>query len=360
MALFGDDQGRTEKPTPGRLQEARRRGDTHLSRELLLGGSLLVAVIALRWLAGTLLAALGTALHRGLDVDLHTHPLGDGGVAGACRELLHAAATVAAPLLTLLLILVFAALGFGYGQIGLRWSSQVLGFRLDRLDPVANMRRLFNLQAVVRTAFALLKLGVLAAVLWLALRDRLPALAQLQEQPFARAVEVVADLAFTVLIWVAAVVFALALADVAWQRFDFQQRNMMTRQEVEDERRRSEGDPMVRSRLHRARVELLRHRMMQAVPKATVVITNPTHFSVALAYDKQRHAAPELVAKGQDAMALRIRELAAEHGVPLLEDPPLARALYRAVKVGEQIPPRFYEAVATVLSHVYRLRGRVA
>src|SRR5262245_4868706 len=127
MALLGDDQGRTEKPTPGRLQEARMRGDTHLSRELLLGGSLLVAVLALRWLGGALLAALATGLRRGLGVDLRQHQLADGGVPGACRELWLAAATVAAPLLALLLILLLAALVFGYAQIGLRWSSQVLG-----------------------------------------------------------------------------------------------------------------------------------------------------------------------------------------------------------------------------------------
>jgi flagellar biosynthetic protein FlhB len=155
-------------------------------------------------------------------------------------------------------------------------------------------------------------------------------------------------------------VLVLAIADVFYQRFDFTQRNMMTKQEVDDERKRSEGDPMVRSRLRQARAELMRHRMMEAVPKADVIITNPTHYSIALRYQRGKNTAPEVVAKGVDELAMRIRELAKEHDVPLLEDPPLARALYRAVKVGQEVPARFYEAVATVLSHVYRLKNRVA
>ena len=117
---------------------------------------------------------------------------------------------------------------------------------------------------------------------------------------------------------------------------------------------------MIKSRLRQARIELLKHRMMQAVPKADVVITNPTHYAIALRYDRKKNIAPEVVAKGVDAMAARIRELARENNVPLMEDPPLARALFRAVKVGEEIPARFFEAVATVLSHVYRLKNRVA
>jgi flagellar biosynthetic protein FlhB len=218
----------------------------------------------------------------------------------------------------------------------------------------------FNFQAIVRTAFAALKLALLSAVLYLVLHDRWPALAHLHDMSVPQAAAVITDLALLVLQIVATVVFLLAAADVAYQRFDFQQRNMMTRQEVEDERKRSEGDPLIKSRMRSARMELLKHRMMEAVPKADVVITNPTHFAVAIKYDRGKNAAPEVVAKGMDAMAQRIRELAMENDVPLMQDPPLARALYRAVRVGQEVPTRFYQAVATVLSHVYRMQGRAA
>lgn len=358
--MFGDDQGRTEKATPGRLNEARNRGDTNLSRELLTGTTLLAAAIALRWFGGWLLDAMAQALALGLTVDLAEHPVRSSDVPGACQEILMFLLAVATPALLLMGTLVLSAAIAGYAQIGIHFSSEVLTFKLERLNPASNWKRLLNLQAIVRTAFALVKLGVLVAVISLVMQDRWEQIARLPDQPFPAGMRLVADIALSVLLWVAVVVFALALADVIWQRFDFEKRNMMTKQEVEDERKRSEGDPMVKSRLRQARVELLRHRMMQAVPKADVVITNPTHYAVALRYDRTKNTAPEVVAKGVDDMAAKIRELARENNVPLMEDPPLARALFRAVKVGQEIPARFFEAVATVLSHVYRLKHRVA
>lgn len=361
MALFRDDTGKTEKPTPGRLGEVRNRGDTNLSREFLMAGVLLIAVLALRWLGGWLVESFAAALRLGLTVDPAQHPSADGEVQGAVQEMLAMATLVAPPFLTLLVLLLVATLALGYGQIGFRLSNEVLGFKLQRLNPVANLAKVFNLQAVMRTAFAAVKLVVLVTVLWLVLRGRQPELALLHEQEFARSVAVVGDLVLSLFFWVAVVVLAISVADVFWQRFDHIERNKMSKQEVDDERKRAEGDPLMKSRLRSARMELLRHRMMQAVPKADVVITNPTHFSVAIRYDRKRNAAPEVVAKGMDNLALKIRELARENNVPLLEDPPLARALYRAVKVGQEIPEKFYQAVATVLSHVYRLKtGRVA
>jgi len=358
MALFGDDQGKTEQPTPGRLADVRNRGDTPLSRELVQGGVLMVAAIAL-WMCGEwLIDSLATSLRRGLDVDLEGRSVAN--VQGACREMTGALADVLPPFVAILFIIVGATLVLGYAQIGVRWSNEVLGFKLERINPLNNWKKVFNVQALVRTGFAAAKLAVLVGVLWAVVGDRWQALLGLHEQPVAIAAATIGDLALTLLLWVGAVVFALSCVDVFWQRFQFTKRHMMSRQEVEDERRRSEGDPTMKMRQRRARNELLRHRMIQVVPKADVIVTNPTHFSVALRYDRKRDVAPTVVAKGQDEMALRIREIAREHDVPLMEDPPLARALYRAVKVGESVPERFYQAVATVLSHVYRLKGRTA
>ncbi len=170
----------------------------------------------------------------------------------------------------------------------------------------------------------------------------------------------IADLAFTVFFWIAVIVLALSIAEMAWQRFDFQQRMKMTKQDVEDERKRADGDPLMKRRQRTSRLEFMRQRMMEAVPKADVIITNPSHYSIAIRYDRKKNSAPEVVAKGVDHIALRIREIAREHSVPLMEDPPLARALYRAVKIGTEIPQKFYKAVAVVLGHVFRLQGKVA
>lgn len=358
MPLFGDDQGKTEKPTPSRLSEVRNRGDTPMSRELVQSGVLLTAAYSFEYFGAWLVDALTQVMRRGFDVSLTQRSLAD--VAGACREVLGAVTLVLPPFTMLVTTLVVATLVLGYGQIGVHWSGEVVGFKLEKLNPFTNWKKIFNVQALVRTGFAVLKLAVITGVLWSVMGSRWPELLHLHERPVLQAAGTIGSLVLSLMFWIGAVVFAMSFADLVWQRVQFTTRNMMTKQEIEDERRRSEGDPTMKMRQRRARNELMRQRMMDAVPKADVIVTNPTHFSVALRYDRKRDAAPTVVAKGVDDMAMRIRELAREHGVPLMEDPPLARALFRAVKVGQTIPERFYQAVATVLSHVYRLKGRTA
>ncbi|MCB9877678.1 MAG: flagellar biosynthesis protein FlhB [Planctomycetes bacterium] len=358
MSLFGDDGGKTEKATPGRLSEVRNKGDTPLSRELIQGGVLFLAAIMLLWIGEWLMHALGEVMQNGLSLDVRTRPLED--ISGICAELSRAVLTIAPPFVTLVGALVLATLLLGYGQIGVKISHEVIKLKFERLNPINNMKRVFSPQSLVRTLFAALKLSVIVGVLYFVLRDRLPVLLHLHEVPFAAAVGQIGGLALTLVLWIGAVVTAMAAADFAFQRYSFHKRNMMTKQEVEDERKRAEGDPTMKARQRSARNEMLRHRMMAAVPKADVIITNPTHYSVALRYDRQRDAAPVVVAKGLDELAFAIRKIAKENGVPLMEDPPLARALYRAVKVGQGVPAKFYQAVATVLSHVYRLKGRTA
>ncbi len=358
MPLFGDDQGKTEKPTPQRLSEVRNKGDSPLSRELIQGGLLVIAAVLAISSGDWFVQSLADLMRRGLIVDLEHRKLTD--IPGVCQELIGAVMQVIAPFGLFVLMLCVGTLVLGYGQIGMRWSREVVGFKLEKLNPFTNWKRVFNVQAIARTVFALLKLAVIVTVLWLVVGNRWQTLLRLHEQTVEAAAHTIGDLAITLLLWVGLVVFALAFADFAWQRFNFEQRNMMTRQEVEDERKRSDGDPAMKMRQRRARNDLLRHRMMADVPKADVIIVNPTHFSVALRYDRTRDAAPTVVAKGVDDVALRIREIARENDVPLMEDPPLARALFRAVKVGQSVPERFYQAVAVVLSHVYRLKGKTA
>ncbi|MBP8301094.1 MAG: flagellar biosynthesis protein FlhB [Planctomycetes bacterium] len=358
MGIFGDDQGKTEKPTPTRLNDVRNRGDTPLSRELVQGGLLVVAALSFRWCGGWLVDSLSDLMRHGLDVNLDHHHVST--VPHAYQEILHTIWTVGAPFATLVLTFVAATLLLGYGQIGVHWATEVVGFKLEKINPFTNWKRLFNLQSLVRTGFAVIKLAVLVFVVWWMLGDRWQSLLHLHEQEFAAAADEIAGIALSIMLWVGLVVFAISAVDYGYQRFEFEKRNMMTKQEVEDERKRAEGDPTMKQRQRRARIDLLRHRMMAAVPKADVIITNPTHFSVALRYDRKRDVAPTVVAKGVDEVAMHIREIAKEHGVPLMEDPPLARALFRTVKVGQTVPEKFYHAVAAVLSHVYRMKGRTA
>ncbi len=358
MAIFGDDQGKTEQPTPTKLAEVRKKGDTPHSKELTQGGVLFLAAVTLIWIGDWLVRALSEVMRTGMTLDMSARRVHQ--TDGALAELWRALMTVLPPLATLLLVLVVATALIGYGQIGVKLSREAVGFKPEKLNPFTNMKRLFSPQSLMRTLFAVFKLAIIGGVLYLVLGSRLPVLLHLHELPFGRAAAEIGGLALTLLLWVGAVVTAIAVGDLAFQRYSFTKRNMMTKQEVEDERKRTEGDPHMKARQRGARNELLQQRMMAEIPRADVILTNPTHYSVALRYDRTKDAAPTVVAKGVDDVAMRIREVAREHDVPLMEDPPLTRALYRAVKVGQAVPEKFYQAVATVLSHVYRLHGRTA
>lgn len=359
MALFRDDQGKTEQATPQKLSEARDKGQAPISREFTMAGSLLVAVVVLENLGYWLIDAFESLLRSGMA--LRHRPL-DGGETGEVMEHFgNVLATVAPPFLFLLTVFVAATALFGYGQIGLKFAKKALGFKPERLNPVNNAKKLFSFSSIVRTALSALKLVVLGSVLYLVLRSKWGVLAMMHDiDDLAVSLRLIVDMAFTVFFWIAFVVLVMSIADIAWQRYDYKENLKMAKHEVEDEQKRSEGDPLIKSRLKSARTELMKQRMMDAMPHADVVITNPTHYSVAIRYQRGHNSAPEVIAKGVDELALKIREVAREHEVPLMEDPPLARALFRSVKVGQEIPEKFYRAVAAVLSHVYRISGKVA
>jgi flagellar biosynthetic protein FlhB len=359
MGLFRDDAGRTEKPTPQRLAEARDKGQVALSHELVMGGSLLVGTLLLEQLGPALLAGMQATLARGLRVAEARPRLEGGDVPAATGALLEPVLPLAVPAGALLLAALLAGAVFAYGQVGVHVAKEGLALRPERLDPIAGLQRIFSARALARTGLSAAKLAVLAAVPAVLLWQELPRLVALfAGDDVALMVAFAADLALRTMFWIAVPVCVLALADVLWQRHSHTKTLMMTKQEVEDERRRSEGDPLVKRRIRTAALKLARQRMLEAVPKADVVLTNPTHYAVALAYDRAVQAAPKVVAKGADELAGKIRAIARAHGVPLLQDPPLTRALFRAVEVGTEIPERFYQAVAAILGHVYRLQGK--
>ncbi len=357
MPLFGDDEGKTEKPTPQRLSETRNKGDTPLSRELVQGGVMLTAALMMwatgGWLVDSFLFVLRTGFSLGVGRKLDDLPY-------LYTEILNAAEAVIWPFATLLLTVVAATLAIGYGQIGVKVSRKVIGFKIEKLNPINNWKKIFNARAVVRTLFAAIKLLVLGGIMYLVMGDRWYTLLRLHEQPIRASADTIFELALLLLLLVSGFAIGIAVIDVIWQRYNFEERNKMTKQEVEDERKNAEGDPHIKARQKRARMDMLRHRMMEEVPTADVIIVNPTHYSVALRYDRAIDQAPTVIAKGVDDIALKIRELARENDVPLMEDPPLARALFRAVKVGQAIPEKFYQAVAVILSHVYRLKQQIA
>jgi flagellar biosynthetic protein FlhB len=347
-----DRSQRTEPATPSRLDEARKEGQVAVSRDVQH-----VIGMAAIWLA--LMAGLGAMLAR--DVAALAGELWraaadpPGSVAGYQAAFAHAAGALAPVLLPLLGVAALAGLGGGLAQTGLLWRPQLVAPRWERISLVQGLRRMLELDRWVELTKALLVVALVcaAAAWWIA--PRLPLLFAWLRMPAPQSSAEIAGELARLMLTLLAVLVPLAAADAAWRRFRLAQRLRMTKQEVRDEARQREGDPQARARHRTRHRQLSRSRMIAAVAAADVVIANPTHFAVALRYDVSRASAPEVLAKGRDRVALRIRAAAEQHGVPVVEDKPLARVLHDSCEIGRAIPENLFQAVAEVLAYVYRL-----
>jgi flagellar biosynthetic protein FlhB len=344
---------RSEQPTERRLREARDRGQVARSRELEATLVLLAASLSLLVMAPTLGQLAAGVMRGGLAPDVAA--LADeGSMFAALRRAsltgLWVALAVGVPPA---LAAVLASVGVG----GVVLSGKALVPAFSRLDPFAGLRRMFGVRGLVEVGKALAKVAAIGSVAVLLLLRFVPRLAALGGQDVQAGAAEGAWLVVLCLVALSATLGLVALVDVPYQIFSHRRGLRMTREEVREELKETEGRPEVRSRLRQIAQERARRRMMQEVPRADVVIVNPTHFAVALRYEAGRARAPRVVAKGRELVAARIRSIAEEHRVPLYENPPLARALYLATEVGDEIPGGLYTAVAKVLAWVYRLRA---
>jgi flagellar biosynthetic protein FlhB len=350
---MAEDLGeRTEQPTSRRLIEARERGQVAKSQDLSAALDLAGAVALIAAGGGLGVAVLAALLRRTLEGQTPGGWLD----AGSVREIaawagLQGARVLGPALLGMLAVAVVSQIV----QVGWHITGEPLKPNLNKLNPVAGVRKLFGLRNVTRTGVNSVKLLLVVLVGSLVIGGKLPAIAALPALEMGAALFMAARMALELAAWLLAVLLVLGLVDLMYQRWQHTRDLRMTRQEVKEERRSMEGDPDIKARRHRMARELAMHRIQQAVPRADVVVTNPTHFAVALEYDQEKMHAPRVVAKGADLLALRVRQVAAAHGVPIVERPPLARGLYWGVEVGREIDPEFYEAVAEVLAYVYRL-----
>ncbi len=343
---------RTEQPTPKRLEDARRRGQIPRSRELSMTLVMLTGAgcfLALRPFLGTRLEellAFGLALERAEVLDPRVLPefLGVGlGLALGLMSPLWIALVVAA---------LIGVLSFG----GWAFSIEALKPNLEKLNPITGLKRVFGWNGFSELGKAMGKfvlVGAVAAVLLWSLAEEILSLGRLTVDAGLRKAAWLVALSFAGL---SSVLILITLVDVPFQAWQYKRKLRMTKQEVKDEQKETEGKPELRARIRAAQQEIAGRRMMEEVPKADVIATNPTHFAVALRYDAADMKAPKVVAKGADLIALNIRRVADAHGVPLFEHPPLAQALYYTTSRGEEIPPRLYVAVAQVLTYVYQLK----
>ncbi len=348
------DQDRTQPPTQRRLEEARRKGQVPMSREV---------VSALVLASGVLALALGGGrMWRGLEAVAR---LCLGGGLEAEADGLHALGAALtwqglAILAPVLLAATSAALAGGLAQTGMAVSPEALLPKGERISPAAGFKRLFSLNAVMELVRGVAKITLLAVVVWLTLRHRAGEVLAVGSGGVAQVVPQIGGLCFAVMRNCLIFIGLLALADLGYQRWKYLQDLRMSVQEVKEEVKETEGDPLVRSRIRALQREAANKRMMAEVPTADVVVTNPTHLAVALRYRRGEDVAPRVVAKGAGHVAERIKQIARDHGVMVREDKPLARSLYRQVEVGQLIPEELYRAVAEVLAYVYRARRTAA
>ncbi len=243
-------------------------------------------------------------------------------------------------------------------QVGFVMSLDPIKPNLGKLNPLEGSKRLFSKNGLIELLKATIKISIITWISWGTLSGEFGRLTPLMGSGLSQILPAIGGAVSRLALRITLSLFLVAIADYGWQRFQFEESLRMTKEEVKDEAKQSEGDPRMKARLRAMQRSLGRRRMMQEVPRADVVITNPTHFAIALKYESGRNEAPVVLAKGQNLIAQRIKEIAREHGIPMVEDRPLAQALFKSAEIGQEIPMQFYEAIAEVLAFVYRLRAR--
>jgi flagellar biosynthetic protein FlhB len=345
-------QEKTEQATPKRREDARRKGQVARSSELSSIAILAAGLLALSALGGYMFDQLGVfmvdALTNGIFIELDP-----GSLHLSIGTWALGYARIVGPVVALLVV---AALGINYAQVGVLFTLQPLTPKAERISPLSGLKRIFSSRGLVELAKGLFKIGAVVYVTYLTIDSDMDSLIAYMDMSVGQIFTLSGDITITLAFRIVLLLLIMAILDYAFQRWEYEKNLRMTRQEVREEVKQQEGDPMVRSRIRALQREMSQRRMMDDVMTADVVVTNPTHVAVALKYDMENMPAPRVVAKGQRLVAQRIKELARDAGVPLVENKPLARALFKVVRIGDEIPEDLFKAVAQVLAFVFQLK----
>jgi len=352
LQLFAGEK--TEKATPKKRQDSREKGQVAKSAEIP-GSLILMACVCVLLMLGPflqkqLLAMFGDIFLHRLDMEVT-----DKNILNLFTHFTLQMLIFLAPIFVVVVIIAFAA---HYVQFGWLFTLKPLQPKFEKLDPIKGAKNIFGVRSVVEFLKSSLKLIAVATVVFTVLWSEKQRFLQLAHVPIQDIFAFVAALTFRLGIMVAALLFIVAIADYIYQKYEYEKNLKMSKQDIKDEYKNSEGDPLIKSKIKERQRRMAMMRMMQEVPSADVVITNPTHFAVALKYDAGKMEAPTVIAKGQDYLALRIREIAKANNVITMENKPLARALYERTEIGDSVPADLFQAVAEVLAYVYRLKGR--
>ncbi|MDY0164027.1 flagellar biosynthesis protein FlhB [Desulfobotulus sp.] len=347
-------QEKTEDATPKKRQQSREEGQVGKSVEVPSVLVLLASVTTLYALSGFLYQRMTGVLYS----SLHFSKIPEVHVEQALfwmKTYFWQSFWMLAPLLLVVFLAAFLSNAF---QVGFVIAWKAIEPKPSKIDPIKGLGRIFSKKSLMEFFKSILKITIIFYVSWRAVKADVPNMMRLYDHDVAVILLFMVKLSFKIFLWVLLAMVFVALLDLIFQRWNFDQEIKMTKQEVKDESKQTEGDPQIKSRIRQLQFEASKKRMMQDVPKADVVVTNPTHIAVALKYDALNMQAPQVLAKGAGSMAERIKAVAREAGVPIVENKPLARNLFQMVDVGQSIPGDLYQAVAEVLAYVYKLKGR--
>lgn len=361
FAKDGPGGEKTEEPTNKRLSDARKDGQVAKSKEVSNFVMLFALFLILKVWVGSLgnsLLELFHAVYAKIPELSAYNATGEEGVGVwiLLREVLQRYLTVMLPIF---LIAVFLAFVTDLLQVKWKPTRKPLHPKFSKLNPVKGVKRLFSKNSLIELLKSILKIGMIGYLVYSTLIGSVGYLFQFYSMPLMQGIRIVGDVTINLGLKISAFYVVIAALDYAYQKHKFHEDMKMTKQEVKDEYKNAEGDPQVKSKIRQKMLEASRRRMMQAVPRADVVITNPTHYAVALKYEPEKIDAPYVVAKGEDYLAQKIKEIARENNVQIVENRPLARMLYHNVEVGEPIPPELFQAVAEVLAFVYNIQGKL-
>ena len=353
MAEKGD-QERTEKPTGKKLSKAREEGQVAKSQEISTTFILFVALGVFLFAGPWMFWALSDFMH-GVFQNLGTLHLEGISARAFLFEVLQHVGLILMPLLLVLLILGIAA---NLLQVGFLFTLKPFVPKLSKFNPITGMKKFVSLKSLVELLKSVFKVSFIGGISWLVLRGELDAIPSLMEMSVGQILTYMGTVSLKMIFYVGLGMLVLAAIDFTYQRWQHTKDLMMSKQEVKDEAKQAEGDPQIKGKIRQAQREMAMRRMMESVPDADVVITNPTTLAIAVKYDAKQMFAPQVVAKGAKLMAERIKDIARENDVPIVENKPLAQTLFKSMEIGALVPPDLYKAVAEVLAYVYKLKGK--
>lgn len=346
---------KTEKATPKRKRDERKKGNIFQSREVVVVLSLLATFYGLKLLGPIILTCLERAIVRFMD---YTYQMEVVHISDVEAFFVQGCIIFAIAAMPMLLICSGVAILATVAQTRGLFTMKAAAPKFNRINPLAGIKRLFSLRGVIELIKSLIKIAVLGYIIYKVFSDEIASIPRMMDMTVEQAIAQTGGMVLSIAQMAAIIMAFVAAFDYLYQWWDYEKNLRMSKQELKEEYKQTEGDPQIKGKIKERQQMMARRRMMQSVPSADVVIRNPTHFAVAIRYDPKKNNAPVVVAKGADSLALRIVKVAQEHGVVVTENKPLARGLYETVELGREIPDQFYQAVAEVLAFVYSLKKK--